>query len=108
MFVWLNIGYGSGFDFFEAGEWRRGPVPLAADTRYRPPRAGDILRSDEESVRRAHRRKRSDHQTLSATTAEPTTIATPIHANQARENRAGAMRVSRGLSTRSPTHDTPR
>jgi len=55
MFVWLNIGYGSGFDFFEPGEWRRGPVPLAADTRYRPPRAGDILRSDEDSVRRAHR-----------------------------------------------------
>lgn len=55
MFVWLNIGYGSGFDFFEPGEWRRGPVPRAADTRYRPPRAGDILASDEESVRRAHR-----------------------------------------------------
>ncbi|MGE5295117.1 MAG: hypothetical protein ACM3VT_09845, partial [Solirubrobacterales bacterium] len=54
LFVWLNIGYGSGFDFFEPGEWRRGPVPLAADTRYRPPRNGDILRSDEESVRRAH------------------------------------------------------
>lgn len=55
LFVWLNIGYGSGFDFFEPGEWRRGPVPLAADTRYRPPRNGDILRSDEESIRRAHR-----------------------------------------------------
>ena len=27
LFVWLNIGYGSGFDFFEPGEWRRGPVP---------------------------------------------------------------------------------
>jgi len=56
MFVWLNIGYGSGFDFFEPREWRRGPVPRAADTRYRPPRAGDILSSEEESVRRAHRR----------------------------------------------------
>jgi hypothetical protein len=33
MFVWLNIGYGSGFDFFEPAEWRRGPVPRAADTR---------------------------------------------------------------------------
>ncbi len=54
MFVWLNIGYGSGFDFFEPGEWRRGPVPHAADTRYRPPRAGDILRADEASVRAAH------------------------------------------------------
>jgi hypothetical protein len=56
MFVWLNIGYGSGFDFFEPAEWRRGPVPSAADTRYRPPRAGDMLRRDEDSVRRAHRR----------------------------------------------------
>lgn len=55
IFVWLNIGYGSGFDFFEPAEWRRGPVPLAADARYRPPRAGDILSSEEESVRRAHR-----------------------------------------------------
>lgn len=54
LFVWLNIGYGSGFDFFEPGEWRRGPVPRAADTTYRPPRAGDILRSDDESVRNAH------------------------------------------------------
>jgi hypothetical protein len=55
MFVWLNIGYGSGFDFFEPGEWRRGPVPRAADTTYRPPRAGDILRADEVSLRHAHR-----------------------------------------------------
>jgi hypothetical protein len=55
MFVWLNIGYGSGFDFFEPDEWRRGPVPRAADTRYRPPRAGDILRTDETSLRAAHR-----------------------------------------------------
>ncbi|HOW64315.1 MAG TPA: hypothetical protein P5186_14930 [Candidatus Paceibacterota bacterium] len=55
MFVWLNIGYGSGFDFFEPAEWRRGPVPFAADTRYRPPRAGDILRTDEASLRAAHR-----------------------------------------------------
>ncbi len=55
MFSWLNIGYGSGFDFFEPAEWRRGPVPNAADTRYRPPRAGDILKADETSVRAAHR-----------------------------------------------------
>jgi hypothetical protein len=55
LFVWLNLGYGSGFDFFEPGEWRRGPVPRAADATYRPPRAGDILRSDEASVRAAHK-----------------------------------------------------
>ena len=56
LFVWLNIGYGSGFDFFEAGEWRRGPVPRAADTRYRPPRAGEILSADDARVHEAHRR----------------------------------------------------
>jgi hypothetical protein len=55
LFVWLNIGYGSGFDFFEPAEWRRGPVPRAADATYRPPRAGDILRTDEASLRAAHR-----------------------------------------------------
>jgi hypothetical protein len=49
LFVWLNIGYGSGFDFFERSEWRRGPVPRASDTTYRPPRSGDILRDDPES-----------------------------------------------------------
>jgi hypothetical protein len=54
LFVWLNLGYGAGFGFFESGEWRRGPVPRAADTTYRPPRAGDILRSDEAAVRAAH------------------------------------------------------
>lgn len=56
LFVWLNIGYGSGFDFFEGAEWRRGPVPLAADTRYRPPRNGDFLRTDKESLEAAHNR----------------------------------------------------
>lgn len=54
LFVWLNIGYGSGFDFFEAREWRRGPVPRAADPTYRPPRAGEILKTDEASLRKAH------------------------------------------------------
>jgi len=37
LFVWLNTGYGSGFDFFEPAEWRRGPVPRAADAAFRPP-----------------------------------------------------------------------
>jgi hypothetical protein len=54
LFVWLNTGYGSGFDFFEPREWRRGPVPRAADTCFRAPRPGDILRSDEASLRAAH------------------------------------------------------
>jgi hypothetical protein len=55
LFVWLNLGYGSGFDFFGGNDWRRGPVPLAADARYRPPRQGELLRSDEASVRASHR-----------------------------------------------------
>jgi hypothetical protein len=56
LFVWLNEGYGSGFSYFEPGEWRRGPVPRAADACFRPPRAGEYLRGDEASVRLAHKR----------------------------------------------------
>ena len=56
MFVWIGDGYASGYDFFEPAEWRRGPVPAAADTRYRPPREGELFRSDEASLRAAHRR----------------------------------------------------
>lgn len=55
LFVWLNEGYGAGFNFFEPEEWRRGPVPAASDTRYRPPRAGEMLSSNEDAVRAAHR-----------------------------------------------------
>ena len=54
LFVWMSLPYGDGFFFFEKDEWRRGPLPLAADARYRPPRAGDILKTDEASLRRAH------------------------------------------------------
>ncbi len=54
LFVWMSLTYGDGFFFFEPEEWRRGPLPLAADGRYRPPRAGDILKTDEASVRNAH------------------------------------------------------
>lgn len=57
LFVRLNQGYGSGFNFFEPAEWCRGPVPRASDTRYRPPRAGDFLRSDEPSVRAVRERR---------------------------------------------------
>jgi len=64
MFVWLNMGYGSGFNFFEPGEWRRGPLPRAAETAYRPPRAGDILRTNETSLRAAHRQCVSQLQRL--------------------------------------------
>jgi len=54
LFVWMSLSYGDGFFFFERDEWRRGPLPLAADARFRPPRAGDILKTDEASLRRAH------------------------------------------------------
>ena len=50
----MSLTYGDGFFFFEKEEWRRGPLPLAADARYRPPRAGDILKTDEASLRKAH------------------------------------------------------
>ena len=56
LFVWMSLTYGDGFFFFEREEWRRGPLPLAADARFRPPRAGDILKTDEASLRRAHER----------------------------------------------------
>ena len=56
LFVWMSLTYGDGFFFFEREEWRRGPLPLAADGRYRPPRPGDILRTDEASLRAAHER----------------------------------------------------
>ena len=54
LFVYLNETYPHGYDFFESAHWRRGPVPSAADTRYRPPRAGDFFRTDEASLRAAH------------------------------------------------------
>lgn len=54
LFAWISLGYGEGFFFFERDEWRRGPLPLAADAQFRPPRAGDILKTDEASLRQAH------------------------------------------------------
>ncbi len=54
LFVWMSLTYGDGFFFFENEEWRRGPLPVAGDARFRPPRAGDVLKTDEASLRRAH------------------------------------------------------
>lgn len=56
LFVWMSLTYGDGFFFFEQDEWRRGPLPRGADGAFRPPRAGDILKTDEASLRRAHQR----------------------------------------------------
>jgi hypothetical protein len=52
----MSLTYGDGYSFFEREEWRRGPLPLAADARFRPPRAGDILKTDETSLRQANER----------------------------------------------------
>lgn len=54
MFVWLGDAYNEGYSYFEPDSWRRGPVPEASDTRYRPPRPGEILPADEDSMRKAH------------------------------------------------------
>jgi len=56
LFVWIGFSYPRGFYFFEPRSWRRGPVPQATDTRYRPARPGEFLKTDEASVRDAHRR----------------------------------------------------
>lgn len=59
LLVYLNYSYPSGYGFFEATDWRRGPVPRAGDGLYRPPQPGEIFASDEASVRRANRLVRS-------------------------------------------------
>jgi hypothetical protein len=52
--VWNSLHYGAGYNFFEAEEWRRGPIPTVADTRYRPPRQGDFFEPTPANLRRAH------------------------------------------------------
>lgn len=54
IFVWHAESYPNGYFLFETDEWRRGPLPTAADTRYRPPRSGDILVPTPENLERAH------------------------------------------------------
>lgn len=54
IFLWNSVSYPDGYLLFEASEWRRGPLPLVADTRYRAPRRGDILDPSPENLRRAH------------------------------------------------------
>ena len=54
LLVYLNYSYPEGYWWFEPVEWRHGPVPRAGDTRYRPPRPGDFLATDEPSLRKAH------------------------------------------------------
>ncbi len=54
IFVWVSTSYPNGYFLFEAEEWRRGPLPLAADTRYRPPKPGNILGPSRRNLHRAH------------------------------------------------------
>ena len=56
VFVYLADGYFQAQSLFGLWEWRRGPTPRAYELAYRPPRKGEILASDEQSVRLAHSR----------------------------------------------------
>ena len=53
IFIWNSMTYPSGYSLFESDEWRKGPLPLAADTRYRPPRTGDFFLTTPEYLERA-------------------------------------------------------
>jgi hypothetical protein len=53
LLVWLGLHYCAGYFFFHASEWRRGPVPNAADIFFNPPETGDIWRSDPSSLEQA-------------------------------------------------------
>jgi len=55
-FVYLADGYYQAVDLFLPGgwSWRVGDSPAATDLAFRPPRSGEILGTDEASVRAAH------------------------------------------------------
>lgn len=52
--VMNTVAYPSAYFLFEETEWRRGPLPLLADARYRPPRTGDFLGTSPAELSRAH------------------------------------------------------
>jgi hypothetical protein len=52
IFVWLGDHYGTAFSYFEAQNWIRGG--RAENTALGPPRPGDVLRTDEQSLRASH------------------------------------------------------
>ena len=56
LMVRLNPAYSDAFFLFHDYNWRQGPVPESTDTHFRTPREGDFWRSDEESLRKYHRR----------------------------------------------------
>jgi alpha-mannosidase len=50
MLVWSGTHYCFGFELFHAAEWRRGPVPSAADVWYNPPSAGETWNVSRENL----------------------------------------------------------
>lgn len=52
--VWLGMPYWEGYLFFDKAEWRYAQRP-ASNTQFRTPRPGDMLKTDEASVRKAHK-----------------------------------------------------
>ncbi|HEX8984090.1 MAG TPA: hypothetical protein VF767_01610, partial [Bryobacteraceae bacterium] len=55
MFVYLVQHYGTGYNLFEPKSWIMGTSPRAGNTFLRPPRPGEFFRTDEQSLRAAHR-----------------------------------------------------
>lgn len=53
MFVWLGDHYGTAYSYFEAKNWQHGQAK-GATTTLRPPYKGDMLRTDEASLRKCH------------------------------------------------------
>jgi hypothetical protein len=54
MMVYIGDSYPAGYSYFHTADWRRGPVPAAADTVFRRPHAGDFFRTDDASLQQAH------------------------------------------------------
>jgi hypothetical protein len=50
MFVWVGIPYSEGYYYFHPSGWRRGPLPKAGDTLYRPPMPNELLPVDSASL----------------------------------------------------------
>ena len=53
-FVWLGMPYWEGYLFFDKSEWRYAQR-AASNTQFRTPRPGDMLKTDEASMRAAHK-----------------------------------------------------
>jgi len=55
IFVWVNAGYSNAHYLFN-DNWRKGPVPAAADLRYRKPERGDIFPTGKDEILKAYER----------------------------------------------------